>query len=558
MKYSLVKTVVLGLWLASHLLHAQCDSLRMAHAGQWYSNGDTLHIQGGFLTAYPRIGTSYQSGYPTLWYWFLSRIAGSGQSYYVASGSLSGTTGSSVTLNVQLDYAYHPTFYHLTLIAHVYAPGGTFACTDSALIVIRGDTLPPNPWAGFCRDSILLQIGGQQVRPQRSVSLPLGSYPFSLNRTGDFRGWWLTGPSPAQHRPDNRNLPAGTILDTAHFTAPGTHYLRIYFYNGICFDTLTYIIHAYNPNPNQNCANSGAFSPCLPQLTVNNATYLPGQVITLANGTYTFHLAPAANLPPSTSPSYQYYWQICGANLPGGCLSGQGSTITVPIGLASYFLQVISMATWLCPTTQVCTDTVTFVLSGGGTPNDTVIVSYPNDSTPYFPGDTIPLDLDTTCLYAGVLVPYPDSIYWWYWTYYGPTGIPLDSGITPIACVYPTQPGVYTLVYGLTPPPTGRTAQSRQYSFYLRFGGRTANITHTDAFSTPSLYPNPSSGLVWLALPNEGVYQITIREVLGREVRSLTLPGGGAQLLSLNLPAGFYLVEVEGGGKRHTLRLLLE
>ncbi|MCX7652103.1 MAG: T9SS type A sorting domain-containing protein, partial [Bacteroidia bacterium] len=82
--------------------------------------------------------------------------------------------------------------------------------------------------------------------------------------------------------------------------------------------------------------------------------------------------------------------------------------------------------------------------------------------------------------------------------------------------------------------------------------------THTDAFSTPSLYPNPSSGLVWLALPNEGVYQITIREVLGREVRSLTLPGGGAQLLSLNLPAGFYLVEVEGGGKRHTLRLLLE
>lgn len=530
----------------------------MAHAGQWYRHGDTLHIQGGFLTAYLRIGTSYQAGYPVVWYWSLGRIAGPGQAYYVASGSLSGSTGSSTTLNAQLDYAYHPTFYHLNLIAYVYTPVGTFACTDSALIVIRGDTLPPNPWAHFCRDSILLQIGGRQVRPQRSISLPLGSYPFSLNRTGDFRGWWLTGPSPDQHRPDNTNLPAGTILDTAHFTVPGTHYLRIYFYNGICSDTLVYIIHAYNPNPNQNCADSSDFPPCLPQLIINNATYLPGQLITLANGTYTFNLAPAAALPPSTYPSYQYHWQICGATIPGGCLSGQGNTITVPIGLASYSLQVISTATWICPVTQFCTDTVTFILSGGGIPNDTVIVSHPNDSTTYVPGDTISFPLDTICLYGGITVPHPDSIYWWYWTYYGPTGIALDSGITPIACVYPTQPGVYTLVYGLTPPPNGRTAQSRRYSFYLRFGARTTSMTPAHALSAPYLYPNPSSGLVWLSLPNEGLYQVTIREVLGREVKRYILSGGQTQLLSLNLPSGLYIMQVENGGKIHNLRLIVE
>lgn len=50
---TLGKLVGLGLWLAP--LYAQCDSLRLAYGGSWHYNGDTLHIQGGFLTAYPRI-----------------------------------------------------------------------------------------------------------------------------------------------------------------------------------------------------------------------------------------------------------------------------------------------------------------------------------------------------------------------------------------------------------------------------------------------------------------------------------------------------------------------
>ncbi|MCX8112629.1 MAG: T9SS type A sorting domain-containing protein [Bacteroidia bacterium] len=528
----------------------------MAHAGRWYRNGDTLRIQGGFLTAYPRVASSGYSGTYT-WYWDLFRSNSAGQLLYHASGSLSG---ASPTLNVQLDYAHHPTYYHLNLIVGYYAPGGTNACTDSASIVIYGDTFPPSPWAQFCRDSILLQIGGRQVQPRRSISLPLGAYPFSLSVTGDFRGWWLTGPSPAQHRHDWRNYPAGTILDTVYLTSPGRHYLRIHFYNGICWDTIPYIIDAYIDSPFQNCLDS-TMQPCLPLLIINNASYLPNssQPIRLANGTYTFHLAPASPIPSTYYPNYIYDWRICGANLPSGCLVGQGSSITLPIISASYILEVYARVNWLCGVTQFCADTFTFVFTGGGLPNDSVIVYYPGDTTVYTPGDTISLPLDTVCLHAGVYTPYPDSVYWWNWTLYGLNGSAVDSGITSTSCVFSTQPGVYTLIYGLTPPPTNRVTQNRQYAFYIHFGARSAVLPKKDMEgSTPILYPNPVSGLAWLSLSTEGPYEVAILDYTGREIERFVLRGKGPHELPLFLQAGFYLMRVTGSGTSHIIRFIVE
>lgn len=548
----LIRTAVLGFWLASALVRAQrCDSLRIAYSGRWHWDGDTLYIRGGFLTAYPRlgpIGPTPPPGYYT-WYWWLNQLQGGS---YFRSGSL---IGGFPTLNVPLNFSAHPTFYELWMIVYGQDTSGANTCTDSIRIIIRGDTFPPSPWANFCRDSILLQIGGQTVRPNQSISLPLGSYPFSLSVPGDFRGWFMTGPSPSQGRSDWRNYPAGTILDTAHLTAPGTHIIHINFYNGMCFDTFTYIINVTAPSPTQNCADTVQYPPCLPMLVVNNASYLPGAgTINLATGTYLLHLQPA-HPPVPGNALYQYEWTLSGP--PHGTIQGTSNTVPIHVMLASYLLQVRVRAYWFCPITQSCDRIYTFVLSGVPGPNDTIVLSYPTDTTTYLPGDTIPLPVDTVCLYAGLQTPHPDSAYWWYWTYYGPTGIPLDSGITPITCVYPRQPGVYRLTYGVQPVSNQRVTQHRSYNFYLHFGGRTTALSSTAATGLPLIYPNPTTGPIWLTLPEAIPYRLTIMEPTGRVIEQLTLAGEQTHLLPLRLAKGVYILRAESSTKVFTLRLVV-
>ncbi|MCS7152626.1 MAG: T9SS type A sorting domain-containing protein [Bacteroidia bacterium] len=550
-----VKVLVLGLWLASHQVNAQrCDSLRLAFRGRWHWNGDTLYIQGGFLTAYPRlgpIGPTPPPGHYT-WFWHLNQLVGG---TYQQSGTL---TGGNPTLSVPLNFSAHPTFYELRLRVIGNSPSGTSYCTDSIRIIIRGDTFPPNPATLICQDSVWLRIGGVYVRRNRAVTLPLGSYPIAINYSGNISRWWVSGPSPSQGGSPTGYFYANTPFDTVHFTAPGRHFLTVYAYIHYCIDTFTYIVDILPPSHTQNCADTSQVSPCLPQIIVNNASYLPypfGGFFSLASGVYTFHIQPAHHFPNTV---YQYEWVLSGATIPGGAMSGTSSSISAYIGLASYILTVRVRAFWPCPITQSCDRTYTFIFSGGGTPNDTIHVTHPLDTTTYSPGDTLPLPLDTVCLYGGVQTLHPDSVYWWYWTYYGPNGQPLDSGITPVSCVYPVGGGgVYWITYGLTPPPTGRLSQQRRYTFYLKFGGRLSAVEKSPLQSV-ALYPNPATGSVWLRLPEEKLYSVSILDPTGRELHRMALQGGEPQLIPLSLPSGVYVVKVEYGEQVQVLRLLIQ
>lgn len=205
-------------------------------------------------------------------------------------------------------------------------------------------------------------------------------------------------------------------------------------------------------------------------------------------------------------------------------------------------------------------DTVYFYLRGGGQPNDTIIVTLPQDTTTYLPGDTIPLPLDTVCLNTGLLTPYPDSVYWWWWYYYGPTGSLLDSGITPVVCVYPVggTAGVYTLVYYPQSPLPAQRVSRQSQTFYLNFGARTSSVGAKPEGGQPSLYPVPTAGPFWLNLPDRGSYEVQVRDVLGRLVTRQSLEGERVHYLPLQLTPGLYLVEVQKGSQRTILRLLVQ
>ncbi|MCS7297629.1 MAG: T9SS type A sorting domain-containing protein [Bacteroidia bacterium] len=551
---TLLRIAVLGYWLASHQLQAQCDSLRLAFRGRWHFNNDTLYIDGGFLTAYPTIGSGVYSG-TYIWYWHLSHEPAPGASYLLQSGSLSG---QSPTLNVPLNYSAHPTYYSLTLIAVAYSPSGTFVCTDSSTIVIRGDTFSTatNPWRQFCADSVFLLIGGNSVQPNRTITLPLGTYAFDMSPRDAIHGWRLGGPSGPQSGPAP-NPPNASPIGTIYLTSPGLHELAIPMYYSPCLiDTFRYYIQAVGFSFPDTCAGP-AVQPCYTQLIINNASYLPvGVPINLAAGSYTFYLASADPLSFSPPPICNYSWRLCSPTLPQ-CLEGEGSTFSAYISQGQYTLTVISRCTWLCIITQACTDTIQFSLKGGAAPNDSVIVYYPGDSTVYTPGDTIALPVDTICLYAGVQVPHPDSLYWWSWTYYGPNGLALDSGITPVSCFSATQAGVYWITYEWGSPPNGRTAQQGPYTFYLKFGDVSTSLAQSNK-SSPTLSPNPTTNPATLLLPYRIPYTVSVWEVTGREIWRTTLEGGQTYSLPIYLPRGVYLVRVETASDSYTLRLVME
>lgn len=494
----------------------------------------------------PRVGASsgpHANYY--VWHWQLRQLQ---RGSYFQSGS---TVGRTPGIMIRLNYDAHPTFYELYLIVTAHSVSSSTSCTDSIRLIVRGDTfIATSPRAAFCRDSIFLQLGRRSVQPGRSITLPLGIYPFSLTETGDFRGWWMTGPSPTQGRSIMRNYPAGTILDTIRLTAPGQHTLRIGFYNSVCWDTLTYIINAFAPSPTQNCRDTLQIQPCLPQLILNNSTYLPNpytDTIRLVRGTYQFHLQPAHPL-ISNGATYHYEWR-----LSGGRDSRQDTSrsFAAYIDLRSHILEVRVRASWICPTTLTCERTYTFLLTGTMDSNDSVIVCHPGDTTIYHPSDTIPLPVDTTCIYGAIQVPHPDSVYYWNWIYYGPDRAPIDSGITAIACVYPTQPGVYSLVYRTTPMRMGRT---RQHTFYLNFGARTTSSVESP-IERLSLFPNPTTGTVYLTLPSHGMHRVTLLDPTGRYIESYELPGGQTHTLHPRLAAGLYLLRVESPQRTQLLRL---
>jgi hypothetical protein len=82
--------------------------------------------------------------------------------------------------------------------------------------------------------------------------------------------------------------------------------------------------------------------------------------------------------------------------------------------------------------------------------------------------------------------------------------------------------------------------------------------------SSFTVYPNPASGLVYFdfsARANE-VLLLTVRDPLGREVDRVKLDNpttrNRLEWNVRNLPAGVYLVTLEQGGHRRSLRLSIK
>lgn len=547
---------LLGLLALGWAQSYRCDTIRLAVAGQWYYHQDTIPLQGGLPTVFPRwVHGGQPDSTSYTWSWWIYRLPSGA---YVNSGSLTGYQPSlSAALPASAITAY-PSFFELWIVGHRYRYGG-YACMDSARFVMRVDSPPPSSLPPRCRpDSFFLQIGGRGVAYGHTVSLPLGSYSFGLRPVDIVYYWELRGPSGFQSSGSPGRNPIGTL----HLTVPGRHVLRIVHYYATCMvDTLIYYLNATS-SPFGSCSTFVGRG-CAPSLVINGASYLPNRLITLVNGTHTFQLQPPTLLPSGASYNLSWTWSCPTA--PGGYMSGWGGSQNgippfagIVWGNSVCTLRVITNVHWLCPITQVCQDTSVFYIRGGATGNDTIVVTPPRDTTQYTPGDTIPLPIDTVCLHTGVITPYPDSVYWWWWYYYGPNGNPLDSGITPVVCVYPANgPGIYTLTYNPQSVPAGGRVAGQPQSFYLRFGARSTALGSPTGLP-PKVYPTPTPGPVWLSLPQPGLHEVYVRDMLGRLLMQQRLEGDRVHYLPLQLSPGMYLLEVRQGPSQTVLRLLVQ
>ena len=129
----------------------------------------------------------------------------------------------------------------------------------------------------------------------------------------------------------------------------------------------------------------------------------------------------------------------------------------------------------------------------------------------------------------------------------------------------------------------GTTSQAHEYSFVdagaTRFGQllyyrlkqvdtdsasqysivRTVSFSATASKASITLYPNPASAATRLDLGKvpSGTYTVTLMDMTGRLARQYTVQGGLEQLLDLsNLPAGNYVVLVQGQDTRQSMRLI--
>ncbi len=76
-----------------------------------------------------------------------------------------------------------------------------------------------------------------------------------------------------------------------------------------------------------------------------------------------------------------------------------------------------------------------------------------------------------------------------------------------------------------------------------------------------SVYPNPATSIqdaqLDLSGASTGTYQVTLVDMTGRVLRTFSQQGGATQALNVTgLPAGTYLVQVQGNGQTFTKRFV--
>lgn len=125
----------------------------------------------------------------------------------------------------------------------------------------------------------------------------------------------------------------------------------------------------------------------------------------------------------------------------------------------------------------------------------------------------------------------------------------------------------FSRVMALGMQPDGRIIAGGSFTGYDGVGrNRIARITNDLSTAVPeenaqgpSLFPNPSEGMVHMRVDDPGPHQLIVRDALGRTVlaRSLNTPAGGCLDLDLSdQPAAVYFVTVRGAGGSRTMRLV--
>lgn len=121
------------------------------------------------------------------------------------------------------------------------------------------------------------------------------------------------------------------------------------------------------------------------------------------------------------------------------------------------------------------------------------------------------------------------------------------AGATSQAFI-PTQNGQYALIV----TENGCTDTSSCYNYISTSAGVAQESTVT------YVYPNPSDGVINIALSNRGNVQLRVYDVTGKLVQQEMVNGPGVHTLQLDQPAGVYVLEIISGSAIERVRLVIQ
>ena len=143
----------------------------------------------------------------------------------------------------------------------------------------------------------------------------------------------------------------------------------------------------------------------------------------------------------------------------------------------------------------------------------------------------------------------PDS---YEWTFYGAGVSPANSN-EPSPVVTYSNSGNYTVRLKVT---EGDDESSEIKSAYILVDSEGSSIDLEEFKQSLNIYPNPTSGIIYVSQENEGLTQVKVYTILGKEIYSNNLLNS----LKIDLSSksnGVYFMEFSNGEEKITERLIL-
>lgn len=96
---------------------------------------------------------------------------------------------------------------------------------------------------------------------------------------------------------------------------------------------------------------------------------------------------------------------------------------------------------------------------------------------------------------------------------------------------------------------------------YFCMDNFTTNETSVGVSNTPvagavKVYPNPATNVLYVDCGNNDVEQIVVRDVTGKVMGTYTVTGERVEINTAALPAGMYLLQLSGNGKKASMRFV--